>query len=713
MPPTLHHRACNLCEAMCGVVVELEGGQVRRVHGDPEDPFSKGHVCPKVVGLQDLLEDPDRLRQPMRRTATGWQTVGWDAALDEAASRLHEIQERHGRDAVATYSGNPNVHNTGSLLTGPIFLRTLRTRNRYSATSVDQLPHMLAALWMFGHQLLMPVPDLDRTQHLLILGANPVASNGSLMTAPGVRGRLAALRARGGRLVVVDPRRTETAALADAWHPIRPGTDAWLLAALVHVLIREGARLGRLAEHAEGLEALRAAVAPHTPERAAGPTGLSAATIEALAADLRAAESAVVYGRMGTSTQRFGALCQVLITAANALTGNLDRPGGVMFPRPALDPLTIPGGVSPGPGSYNRRQSRVRGLPEFSGELPVAALAEEIDTPGEGQIRALVTLAGNPVLSTPNGRRLEAALSGLEFMVSVDFYLNETTRHANLILPPPSPLERPHYDAAFHLLAIHNTTRYADAAVDPGPDARQEDQILLGLAGRLARHRGDWTEALRIAGLARLGVPGLVDLGLRLGPHGDGLRPWRTGLSVRALRAHPHGLDLGPLEPCLPARLIGRRKTVDLAPADALADLGRLVAEPAPPADALLLIGRRDVRDNNSWLHNSPKLMRGKSRCTLLIHPADAAARDLSEGALATVRSRVGEVSVPVALSDDMMPGVVCLPHGYGHHRPDTRQTTAARDPGVSVNDLQDELRVDALSGNAAFSGLPVQVARA
>lgn len=713
--PTLHHRACNLCEAMCGVTVTVADNRAIRVVGDREDPLSRGHICAKAVGLIDLAEDPDRLRHPERRIEGGWQRVGWDEALDEAAGRIHAIQERYGRDAVAFYAGNPTVHNTGASLYAPMFSRALGTRSRFSATSVDQLPAMLAAYWMFGHQLLLPVPDLDRADLMLILGGNPVASNGSLMGAPGFRARVEALKARGGQLIVVDPRRTETAEIATRFHFIKPGADAWLLLALTHEVCRAGPRLGHLEGLAEGLDRLVEAVAPFTPERASGPTGLSPEEITALARALLDAPTAVVYGRVGTSTQEFGALCCVLIYALNALTGNLDRAGGVMFPLPALDPLTLPRGVGPGPGSFGRFFSRVRGLPEFGGELPVAALAEEIDTPGEGQIKALITLAGNPVLSTPNGRRLERALAGLEYMVSIDLYRNETTAHAHLILPPPSPLERAHYDTAFHLFGVRVTSRFAAAALDPGPDARHDGEIMLGLARRLLALRGGSVrERAMLAGAEALGLERALDLALRAGPYGSGVAPWANGLNLNDLKKHPHGLDLGPLQPCLPQRLIGRRGRIDLAPAPALADLARLVApREAPEEGALLMIGRRDVRDNNSWLHNSPRLMKGRTRCTLMIHPQDAAARGLVQGGLARVRSRVGQVVAPVQITDQVMPGVVSLPHGYGHDRPGTLARVARAQPGVSANDLNDELRLDALSGNAAFSGLPVMVSPA
>ena len=707
-----HFRTCNLCEAMCGLAIRFDGERVTAIEGDLDDPFSRGHICPKAVALDHLHTDPDRLRQPMRRTGSTWQPVSWDEALNLAADRLHAVQSAHGRSAVGIYLGNPTVHNLGAMVFGLLFLHTLRSRNRFSATSVDQLPHMFAAYQMFGHQLLIPIPDLDRTGYMLMLGANPVASNGSLMTAPGVRRRLQELRARGGRLVVVDPRHTETARHADEHIFIRPGTDALLLLGILHTLLAEGlVRRERALAFCHGLDELERAVAPFTPERAAAHTRVPPDTIRRLARELAAADAAVCYGRMGVSTQSFGAVCQWAINAINIVTGNLDRPGGAMFTRPAVDLLAAPA------GSFGRRKSRVRGLPAFGGELPAAAMAEEILTPGEGQIRAMITLAGNPVLSTPNGAQLDRGLAGLDFMVSIDPYLNETTRHAHLILPPVSPLERGHYDLIFHQLAVRNTARYAPPLFTPPPDSRHDWQILLGLQHRLAmrrarrRPRALLRAALTHAALRRLGPEGLLDLGLRLGPYGLG----RGGLNLKKLRNAPHGIDLGPLQPCLPDRLRTRDKRIALAPDVLVADLARLAE--AFPADgahtdagSLLLIGRRHLRSNNSWMHNVPMLMRGRSRCTLLVHPEDAQRLGLADGAEARVSSRTGEVIAPVEISSDVMPGTVSLPHGFGHHRDGSRQRVAAEHAGVSINDITDHQAVDALCGNAALNGQPVQV---
>ena len=708
---TTHYRACNLCEAICGIQIEVREGRVASIRGDREDSFSRGHICPKAVALQDIHEDPDRLRHPLRRTKDGgWERIGWREAYDEVAARLRAIQREHGRDAVATYLGNPNVHNLGSMLFGPPLWRGLRTKNRFSATSVDQLPHHVAATLMFGHKLLLPVPDLDRTAFLLVLGANPAVSNGSMMTAPGMLRRLEELRKRGGRLVVVDPRRTETARLADRHHFIRPGADALLLMAVLHVVLSEGLeRLDRLAEICDSLDTVRSLVADFSPEQVAPATGIAAEEIRSLAREFAAAPTAVCYGRLGVSTQVFGGLCQWLVNVLNIVTGNLDNPGGAMFTKAAVDLV-----ATTGRGRLGTWKSRVRGLPEYGGELPVAALAEEILSEGPGQIRGLLTVAGNPVLSTPNGVQLERALETLDFMVAIDLYLNETTRHAHIILPPTSALEHDHYDLVFNLLAVRNTAKYSPALFSPGPDTRHEWQIFSELDRRL----GDGSLKRRLTRWfnAKLGPRGLLDLGLRFGPYGTGLRAFGGGLSLGRLERSVHGLDLGALKPCLPGRLRTGDRRIELAPQELANDVPRLLkgledsADAAGDRDSLLLIGRRQVRSNNSWMHNFPRLMRGKERCTLLMHPDDASR--LGVGASERVRlvSRVGRIEVPLELSDEMMPGVVSLPHGWGHHRSGTRLATAEKTPGASLNDLTDDQRVDPVCGSAVLSGVPVRV---
>ncbi|QDE88189.1 dehydrogenase [Myxococcus xanthus] len=721
--PQVHFRTCNLCEAMCGLRIELDAGRITSIRGDAEDPFSRGHICPKALALEDLHQDPDRLRGPMRRTASGWEPVSWDDALDETARRLHAIQREHGRDAVGSYLGNPNVHNLGNMLFAPELLRTLRSRNRFSATSVDQLPHQFTAYLMFGHQLMVPIPDIDHTGYMLVLGANPLASNGSLMTAPDVRARLRAIQQRGGRIVVMDPRRTETAAIADTHVFIRPGTDALALLALLHVAVVEHApRLGPLDAFTDGLETVCALARDFPPEKVSPHTGVPAHTLRRIARDFLSARAAVCYGRMGVSTQAFGALCQWLITILNVVSGNLDRRGGAMFTLPAFDVVGGPRALAVGRGGFGRWKSRVRGLPEFAGELPTAAMAEEMLTPGPGRIRALLTLAGNPALSTPDGARMEQALAGLDFMVSIDPYLNETTRHAHLILPPVSPLERSHYDIAFHALAVRNTAKYSPALFEPGPGSRQDWQILLALQHRLLtlrKGRPSVRATLKYQALSRLGPERVLDLGLRLGPYGARVHPAKHGLSLATLRQSPHGIDLGPLQPCLPRRLQTKDRRIHLAPELLVADVRRLQAAfpqdtvPEQHSGELLLIGRRHLRDNNSWMHNVPGLLKGKPRCTLMMHPEDAARRALADGMEATVTSRVGTVTVPIHVTDEVMPGVVSLPHGYGHGRQGTRLAVATAHAGASHNDLTDAQAVDALCGNAAFSGTPVRVLRA
>ena len=710
MAKTVHYRACNLCEAICGLQIEVDEGRVLSIRGDRDDPFSRGHICPKAVALQDIHDDPDRLKHPLRRGANGgWERVSWKTALDETAGRLTATREEHGRDAVGVYIGNPAVHNLGTMLFAPALWRVLRTKNRFSATSVDQLPHHLAGLLLFGHQLLLPVPDIDRTDFMLILGANPVVSNGSLMTAPGMARRLEELRRRGGRLVVVDPRRTETARIADRHLFIRPGTDALLLMAMVHTIFAENLDdPGDLAGMINSLGELRRMAADYSPERVARPTGIPPEQIRALAHDFAASSSAVCHGRLGVSTHAFGSLCQWLVNALNIITGNLDRAGGAMFTKPAVDLLS-----TVGPGSVGRWRSRVRGLPAFGGELPVSTLAEEILTKGEGQIRTLVTVAGNPVLSTPNGVQLDRALSGLDFMVSIDLYLNETTRHAHLILPPTGPLEHDHYDLVFNALAVRNVARYSPALFEADADTMHDWQIFEELRRRLDERPGSVRAKARVSALA--GPRRVLDLGLRTGPYGPGLNPLGRGLTLGTLEKSPHGVDLGPLEPCLPDRLLTGDRKIELAPdllVNDLARLGRLMDGGDVQAEEMpfRLIGRRQMRSNNSWMHNFPRLMRGRDRCTLLIHPDDANRLRVTSGQHVRVHSRVGSIEAPVEISDDVMPGVVSLPHGWGHHRAGVRLATAAEHPGESLNDVTDERLVDEVIGTSAFSGVPVRI---
>ncbi|APO83998.1 MULTISPECIES: molybdopterin-dependent oxidoreductase [Pseudomonas] len=699
MTKTLHHRACHLCEAICGLNIEVshdDDGRalISSIKGDPQDPFSRGHVCPKAVALQDIQNDPDRLRQPHKRVGEHWHAIGWDEAFALAADRLWAIQQAHGRNAVAVYQGNPSVHNYGLMTHSNYFLGLLKTRNRFSATSVDQLPQHLVSHLMYGHGLLLPIPDIDQTGFMLILGGNPLASNGSIMTVPDVEKRLKALQARGGRLVVVDPRRSETAAMADSHLFIRPGGDAALLCGLLNTLFAEGLARGSHLPVA-GLQQVREAIAPFSAEAMSAHCDIAATDIRQLARDFAAADKAVCYGRMGVSTQAYGTLCHWLVQLINLVTGNLDREGGALCTEPAVDLVATTSG-----GHFNAWQSRVSGLPEYGGELPVAALAEEMLTPGEGQVRALVTVAGNPVLSTPNGRQLDVALEGLEFMLSIDLYINETTRHADLILPSTSALENDHYDSTFNLLAVRNVTRFNRAVLAKPEGALHDWEIFVGLAQAFAKRaelelKPTWAPAQ------------MIDLALRKGRYGEAT-PWQ--LSLAALDEHPHGLDLGPLRANLAARLTTASKAVEAAPQVLLDDLGRLAQQAPPTPGELLLIGRRHVRSNNSWMHNFHRLVKGKPRHQLLMHPQDLQQRQLQDGQRVRIRSRTGELEVEVQACEDMMPGVVSLPHGFGHSRRGVHMQTAQAQPGVSANDLTDERLRDQVSGNAALNGVPVQV---
>ena len=693
-----HFRACHLCEAICGLAIETDGERILSIKGDPEDSFSRGHICPKAIALQDIQDDPQRLRQPVKRVGERWESIGWEEAFELVASRFAEIQREHGNNAVGVYMGNPNVHNYGSMTHGNYFLGQLHTKQRYSATSVDQLPHHLVSLWLYGHMLMIPIPDIDHTDYFLMLGANPLASNGSIMTVPDVGKRIKALKARGGQLVVVDPRRSETAEVASEHLFIQPGTDVALLLGLLNTLFAENlTKASPVLDATEGLDAVAAAVSDFSAEKMAPHCGISAEQIKQLARDFAAAEHAVCYGRMGVSVQRYGTLCQWLIQVINVVTGNLDVPGGSLFPEPAFDVVSKGKG-----GHFNAWQSRVSGLPEFNGELPSAVLAEEMLTPGEGQIKALFTSAGNPVLSTPNGRQLDQALEGLEFMVSVDLYINETTRHADVILPPTSALEHDHYDITFNNFAVRNVTRYNEPVLAKPADALHDWEIFVGLGQAFARQMGQ---------PARETMPPaqMVDMAMKRGPHGD-------RLSLAELQRHPHGIDLGPLQPNLLRRIQTASKRIELAQPLMLQDLQRVAAELdtlMPKQGELRLIGRRHVRSNNSWMHNYQRLVKGKPRDQLLMHPQDLSERGLQDGQLVTVRSRVGAVDVKVSASDEMAPGVVSLPHGWGHNRKGTQMETAERNAGVSANDLTDERFFDPVTGNAAVNGLSVEVVAA
>jgi anaerobic selenocysteine-containing dehydrogenase len=686
----VHYRACNLCEAICGIEIKHENGEILSITGDKNDPFSRGHICPKALALKEIYEDKNRLKLPVKRVGNNWQEISWEDAFDEIVRKIGEIQTKYGRNAVAVFQGNPSVHNFGTLLSSGELLKSLKTQNNFSATSVDQLPHHFAAWAMLGHPLLLPIPDIDRTDYFLILGANPLASNGSLMTAPDIINRLENIKKRGGKIVLIDPRRTETARVASEHHFIKPASDVYLLLAIIHTLFAENlVNLGRIEEFTDGVEILREISKDYAPEKVEGLTGISAAQIKQIAVEFAQAKSAVCYGRMGVSIQKFGSLCQWLISAINILTGNFDQPGGAMFTAPAFDILA----VSKGANIFNRWQSRVRKLPEFMGELPVAALAEEILTSGEGQIKALITSCGNPVLSTPNGGQLEKALEKLEFMVSIDIYINETTRKADIILPPATGLEVSHYDIVFNLLAVRNTAKYSAPLFPKADGAKYDWEIFQELVHRLSGAGGP---------LKLVSPEAKLDFGLRFGKY---------KLSVEELQKSVHGIDLGELKPCLPERLFTEDKRINLAPEVLVEDLERLKIEENNGNEfPFALIGRRHLRDCNSWLHNSEVLVKGKNRCTVLINRADAEKLNLQNGKNVKVSSRVGAVSIPCEITENIAQGVVSIPHGYGHGREGVRLDTAKNHAGVSINDLTDDRVIDELTGNAAFSNVKVKL---
>ena len=732
---TTHHRICPLCEACCGLEIQVRDGWVTGIRGHDADVLSAGYICPKGVALKDLHEDPDRLRAPLVKRDGVFEEVTWDEAFAEIERRLPSLRATHGRHAVAITVGNPSAHKIGLLTYFGKLARALGTRNVFSASTLDQMPKQLASGLMFGHWLTVALPDISRTDHLLVLGANPLVSNGSMWTVPDFRGKAKALRARGGKLVVIDPRRTETAAVADAHHFIRPNADVFLLAAMVRTLFDEGlVRLGSVADWVVGVDAVREVVAPFTPEAVAPRCGIAADTIRTLTRELAAAPRAAVYARIGTCTQEYGTLCSWLVDVLNTLTGNLDREGGVLFAKSAAFASNTAGKPGIGKGvSTGRHHARVSGAPEVYGELPVTCLAEEIETPGEGQIRALITVATNPVLSAPDGPRLARALEQLDFMVSLDIYLNETTRHADVILPGLSPLEEFHYDVAFPQLSWRNHARYSPPVLPAPPGRPAEWQTLLKLSAIVRgegaavdadaldeaevaqdaeRLFGPHADAVVAATATYRGPERLLEVALRSGPYGDQFGRKPEGLTLaKVMAANPTGgIDLGPLQPRIPEVLRTPSGQVELAPPSLLADMARAAADLARPAPELVVIGRRDVRTNNSWMHNLPVLAKGPLRCTARVHPADAARLGLHDGTLARLANGPRQITAQVQISDEMMPGVMSLPHGWGHDLPGTRLHVAAERPGANLNALLDDQQRDPLSGNAVLGGVAVTV---
>ena len=697
-----HFRTCNLCEAMCGIVIKHDGKKVLSIKGDKNDPFSKGYICPKATALQDLHEDSDRLRHPVERTANGWKEISWPEALDKVAAGIQSVQKKHGQNAFGIYLGNPNVHNLGGMLTIKHLLSSIKTRSRFSATSVDQLPHHIVSMHLFGHMLRIPVPDVNRTHYMLIIGGNPLASNGSIMTAPNMRQKLKDIKARDGKVVVIDPRRTETADIASEHHFIRPATDVLFLLAMLNEIYAQGyadqaQANNRAAALTPELASLADFAKDYSAESVADITGIAASEIKRLVKEFCEAESSVCYGRMGVSVQEFGLLSQYLIMVINIVTGRLDEVGGLMIPNPAVDVVN-----NSGPGYLGKRHSRVSNLPDFNGDYPVVAMADEMLVEGAGQLKGFITVAGNPVLSTPNGEKLDTAFANLDFMVAIDYFVTETSRHAHIILPPVSPLERDHYDVTFNNFAVHNVAKYSKALFAKKKSAKHDWQIYLELAKRLDKKAALATKIERRL-VNILGPKFMLDQGLRRGPY--------AGMSLNKLKKKPHGFDLGPLKRMLPQALKHKDKQIHLNINFYQADLER-VREMMQNYDdkQILLIGRRHVRSNNSWLHNSYRLVKGKPRCTLMLHPETAKEYGIEDGQNVKVISRVGSVMIVAEVTNELMPRVVSIPHGWGHGRKGVKQKIAQAHAGVSVNDLTDDMLIDQLSGNAAVNGVPVQL---
>ena len=722
-----HYRTCHLCETMCGIEVEHDGKNIIAIRGDQNDVLSKGNICPKATGLQDIHTDPDRLRKPLIRQRIdpakksdkdGWREVEWDEAINFAAEGVAATQRRHGTGAAGSYCGRSTAHNIGALLGVNLLRKGLETRHIYTGSTCDQVPHNFAWHHMLGHQFFATVPDIDRTDYFLMLGTNPKISNGAMMsTGANAYKKLNAIRERGGKAVLIDPRRNETAPYCDEHHFIKPNTDALLLIGLIKSIIDNGLTdLGRLEPYIVGYEQVVRMIDDFELNQIARATGISVETIERLAREFADADKAVCYGRTGVSMVEFGGLCLWLIMVLNIITGNLDKPGGMMFPRNAIDSLPATS------SSYDRYRSRIRQRPEFGGEFPMAILGDEILTPGDGQLKALVALAGNMVLSMADGNHTERALSALDFMVSIDPYLNETTRFADVILPPAGPFEKQHYDLFYHTYDTINWAKYSPALFKPKGKVYTDYEIIGELMeGIRAKRATSLVQRLtvRVTGwISRklLSVDRIIDLGLRFGPYGSGINPFNTtGLNLKRLKKAPHGVFLGELTPCLPKRLFTSDKTIRLAPQPMLDDLPRLKAHldklqsQAEETDTLQIISRLTNR-TLGWMHHSHRLVKGRNPVELIMHPEDARARSITTNTVVRVSTERDAIEVPVRISDDIMPGVVCLPHLWGHNRPGTRQRVANATPGASYNDLTSVATIDELTGNAIFNGVRVHV---
>ena len=714
--PQKHYRVCNLCEAMCGLEITHDGQEVLSVKGDKNDPLSQGHICPKGALIHELHNDPDKLRTPLRKKKNGeWEEISWTQALDIVGEQINQIRKKYGADAISFYLGNPTVHNFGMMMMAGEMKRILRTKNVFSPTSMDQLPHHFIGYYMYGHSLNIPIPDIDRTEYMVIFGANPIASNGSLMSAPGIQKKLKDIQKRGGKTIQFDPRKNETSRIVDEHYFIRPNTDVYFLLGMLHLIQKnDWTNFGNLKPHITGLDKLEGIATAFTPEKVANITGVSEQVLHTITKEYALNEKAVLYGRMGMSTQEHGGLSHWLSNVINILTGHFDTPGGAMFTTPAFDIRR----ANKFHKAHKRWYSRVSGLPEFAGELPVSVMAEEMLTPGEGQIKALITYAGNPVLSSPNGKRLEQALPQLDFMVAIDIFLNETSRHADIILPPPSHLEIEHYDLIFNLLAVNNNAKYSSPLFQAPKGQLYDWQIAQELIKRFAKASPKKPSKI----FQWLTPKQLLNIGLLMGPYGKLSHPkrWFSGLSLKKLIRSKHGIHLGALQTRIPEILLTKDKRINLADEVFLDGLNKLKASfmnhpnQALLKEQFLLIGRRHLRSNNSWMHNVNGLMKGKNRCTAMMHPLDAQKLQLADNQNITVTSQTGSIELPIEITDNIMPGVLSVPHGYGHHRKGTQLAVATQpqNAGISVNDITDHNLMDEVTGNAVFSGQIVKISK-
>ena len=710
MGKELKYRTCHLCEAMCGLEIEVENNQVLSIKGHKEDIYSKGHICPKGVALKELHEDPNRLKKPVQRTENGWREISWTAAFDIVEKELKKIRKKDGNDAIATYTGNPTVHNTGTALTLYDTVNAINTKNRYASHSLDSVPVFLVNQMMFGHAMLAPVPDIENLDYFLIIGANPLASNGSFMSTPDIKGKIKRIKEKGGKVVVIDPRKTETAKKASEHYFIKPEMDVLLLLGIINEIFKRDIRRDDpCISYSKGLEDLKQLAQDYPIEIISPLTAISENNILQIVEDLIQSKSPVVYGRLGVNTQRFGTLCQWLITSINVLLGQLDKKGGLLFTLPAIDYVTLMAHES----KMFRYKSRLKEYGEIVGEYPTATMAEEMLTPGKGQIKALLSIAGNPARSAPNSTQVEEALQGLDFMVAVDMYINETTQYANIILPPAVGLETMHYSFVLHMVATQNTTKFSPPPLSIDAEQRYDWQIMTELQRRL--FDGNPIKSIQNYITSKISPKRKLDLALKTGPYGiwGGRRFKKDGLSLAKLEKIKEGVLLEELKPQLPKRLFTSDKKVNLAPdlfVKELENVKTLLSQNKHTDYPFTLIGRRHLRSNNSWMHNLPILQGGSRKCTAMIHPTDAAKLSLSNDQEVEVYSKLGSISIAVEITEDVIPGTISIPHGWGHAGKNIQLDVAQKDQGVNVNKLMDHERLDPLSYNMAFNGHPVGI---